>query len=227
MSTFSLAATSTVTIEPWELQGDWNIPRHAYGVVVFCHGTGSSRMSPRNRAVARRLNEGGLATLLFDLLNREEEAEDNWSHHLRFDIPALAERVVRATDWVGTRRESAGLPTAYFGASTGAAAALVASVACAGSVKAIVSRGGRPDLAGDRLGLVRAPVLLIVGGSDTEVLRLNRKAQARMKNAETRIAVVPGATHLFEEPGALDEVTQLALDWFSLHLRDKPASTRW
>jgi pimeloyl-ACP methyl ester carboxylesterase len=213
-------SSSEVAIEPWGLDGDWRLPRNACGVVVFCHGSGSSRMSPRNRTVAKKLNEAGLATLLFDLLSYEEEVEDRWSRRLRFDIPMLAERVVHATDWITTRRDAASLPIGYFGASTGAAAALTASVPCARVVKAVVSRGGRPDLA-ERLELVRAPTLLIVGGSDEVVLGLNREAQAKMTRAETRLAIVPGATHLFEEPGALDQVTDLTIEWFRTHFGER------
>jgi putative phosphoribosyl transferase len=199
------------------LDGDLDLPDGARGIVLFAHGSGSSRLSPRNRHVARLLNEAGLATLLVDLLTPEEEAFDARTARLRFDIDLLAERLVEVTDWLGDRAETRGLRRGYFGASTGAAAALVAAAARPQVVHALVSRGGRPDLAGPALPLVRAPTLLIVGGEDVAVIELNRRALAQLRT-EADLAIVPGATHLFEEPGALDEVARLARQWFERHL---------
>jgi dienelactone hydrolase len=195
------------------LSGDLVVPDDARGVVLFAHGSGSSRLSPRNRHVAAMLRQGGLATLLMDLLTREEENADARTAHLRFDIPFLAGRLVAATDWLRATTEVRGLPLGYFGASTGAAAALVAAVERPETVRAIVSRGGRPDLAGAALPRVQAPTLLIVGGDDEPVVEMNRAALARLK-AEASLHIVPGATHLFEEPGTLDEVARLARGWF-------------
>ncbi len=203
------------------LEGDLGIPDGAFGVVVFAHCSGSSRLSPRNQYVARELRKAGLATLLFDLLTREEETIDLRTAHLRFDIRLLSQRLVDATDWLTSTASAAGLKVGYFGASTGAAAALIAATQRPGVVRAVVSRGGRPDLAAAVLGKVTAPTLLIVGGRDYEVITLNREAYERLA-AEKRLAIVPGATHLFEEPGALEEVARLAGDWFTAHLR--PAS---
>jgi dienelactone hydrolase len=184
-------------------------PEEARGLVVFAHGSGSSRFSPRNRQVADVLHGTGLATLLVDLLTEEEEQVDLRTRELRFDIGLLGERVTAAVDWVAER----GLPIGAFGASTGAAAALVAAAERPAAVRAVVLRGGRPDLAGEALRRVGAPTLLIVGGADPVVLDLNREAMEQM-TAETSLEVVPGATHLFEEPGALDRVAELARDWF-------------
>jgi dienelactone hydrolase len=199
------------------LEGDLIIPDAAGGIVLFAHGSGSSRHSPRNRFVARELNNAGLATLLIDLLTAEEEAVDNYTGELRFDIGMLAERLVGATDWLGSQRETAGLELGYFGASTGAGAALVAAVMRPERVGAIVSRGGRPDLAGPVLAQVRAPTLLIVGGDDHVVIGMNREALARLE-VEKELSIVPGATHLFEEPGTLEQVARLAAGWFSRYL---------
>lgn len=193
--------------------GHLTVPEHATGVVVFAHGSGSSRHSPRNRYVAEVLNEAGLATLLFDLLTPAEE--QNRSNV--FDIDLLASRLVDVTCWLATRQETVGLPVGYFGASTGAGAALVAAVDSRVDVAAVVSRGGRPDLAGRALTRVAAPTLLIVGGRDEVVLDLNRGAQS-MIPAECKLAVVPGATHVFEEPGTLEQVAKLARYWFLEHL---------
>ncbi|MGE5175379.1 MAG: dienelactone hydrolase family protein [Hyphomicrobiales bacterium] len=202
------------------LTGDLLVPPGARGIVVFAHGSGSGRTSPRNRAVARALQSAGLATLLFDLLTPEEEIVDRRTAHLRFDIPFLARRLDGATDWVARDEETRGLAVGYFGASTGAAAALVAAAAgdAPARIAAIVSRGGRPDLAGEALPHVTAPTLLIVGGDDVAVLGMNRRAMAEMRAAETRLTIVPGATHLFEEPGALERVADLARDWFLRYL---------
>ena len=199
------------------LEGNLARPEGARGVVLFAHGSGSSRLSPRNRHVAHVLNEAALATLLVDLLTPEEEAIDARTAHLRFDISLLAERLVAATDWLTAHPDTRDLRVGYFGASTGAAAALVAAAARSGAVGAVVSRGGRPDLAGRVLALVRAPTLLIVGGRDLQVLELNREAFAQL-TCDKRLEIVPGATHLFEEPGALDQVAQLARDWFVRYL---------
>ena len=199
------------------LDGDLSLPDGARAIVLFAHGSGSSRLSPRNRHVADLLNEAGLATLLVDLLTPEEEVTDARTARLRFDIRLLAERLVEVTDWLRERAETRGLRLGYFGASTGAAAALVAAAMRPEAVGAIVSRGGRPDLTGRALSLVRAPTLLIVGGEDGVVIELNRQALAELR-AEATLVVVPGATHLFEEPGALDEVARLAREWFERHL---------
>jgi putative phosphoribosyl transferase len=200
------------------LEGDLQVPDQATAVVLFAHGSGSGRHSTRNRAVAGELQVAGLATLLIDLLTLAEEAVDQQTAHLRFDIPLLAERLVAATHWLGNEPSTRSFPVGYFGASTGGGAALVAAAALPEKVSAVVSRGGRPDLAGDALPRVRAPTLLIVGGRDLTVLELNRAAMARMR-AEVRLEVVPGATHLFEEPGALEVVAHLARDWFLRYLR--------
>lgn len=195
------------------LLGDLVIPAGAKGIVLFAHGSGSSRHSPRNVWVATHLQRAGLATLLFDLLTRTEEARDAHTREHRFDIPLLANRLVHATDWIDTQPELQALPVGYFGASTGAAAALVAAFDRRQRVSAVVSRGGRPDLAGaDALANVTAATLLIVGGDDGVVIELNRRALGLM-NCEKRLDIVPGATHLFEEPGALEQVASLASDW--------------
>lgn len=212
------SVTIPVSAASSELDADLVVPAGADGVVVFAHGSGSSRHSARNRLVAERLHERGLATLLLDLLTGAEDAEEQRGATRRFDIGLLAERLVGAVDWVGTEAETTDLPVGCFGASTGAAAALVAAAERPEAVAAVVSRGGRPDLAGDRLGSVRAPTLLVVGGNDPVVLDLNREAASRL-TAPHQLEVVPGATHLFEEPGALDVVADLAAAWFTIHLR--------
>src|ERR1700704_1976488 len=198
-----------------QLNGDLSIPVGAQGVVLFAHGSGSSRHSPRNQFVARRIREQGVGTLLFDLLTKDEEAVDVHTAHLRFDIGLLAERLIDATYWV--KGEFDYLNVAYFGSSTGGGAALVAAAELGDSVRAVVSRGGRPDLAGDALPKVKAPTLLIVGGLDYPVIEMNKSALARMR-CEKELKIVPGATHLFEEPGTLQEVARLAADWFQRHL---------
>jgi putative phosphoribosyl transferase len=203
------------------LGGDLAVPDGARGVVVFAHGSGSSRHSRRNRHVAAGLQGAGFATLLLDLLTSQEEAEDSRTRRLRFDIDLLSARLTGAVDAVAGIAETRGLPVVTFGASTGAAAALRAAAARPERVAAVVSRGGRPDLAGDDLSRVRAPVLLVVGGADTSVLQLNEQAAARL-GGEREIAVVPGATHLFEEPGALDEVVRLAVGWLLPRVGDGP-----
>jgi putative phosphoribosyl transferase len=199
-----------------ELPGDLAVPAEARGIVVFAHGSGSTRHSSRNRAVAKVLRNGGFATLLIDLLTEEEEQVDLRTRELRFDIDLLASRVSTAVEQIRGQLAVRGLPVGLFGASTGAAAALVAA-ADDHSVRAVVSRGGRPDLAGDALARVQAPTLLIVGGLDTQVLDLNEQA-SRSLSAPNRIEIVPGATHLFEEPGTLDRVAELASDWFREHV---------
>jgi putative phosphoribosyl transferase len=198
------------------LAGDLRLPEPAAGLVVFAHGSGSSRLSPRNRQVAAALNEAGFATLLFDLLTGEEELD----RAKVFDIGLLAERLLAVTGWVRGEAELGELPISYFGASTGAAAALGAAAQLGAEIRAVVSRGGRPDLAAESLGQVAAPTLLIVGGADWQVLELNEQA-ARLLRCEHEVAVVPGATHLFEEPGALERVAELAADWLSRHSRLK------
>jgi putative phosphoribosyl transferase len=199
------------------LSGDLVVPENAEGLVLFAHGSGSSRRSSRNRAVAAELQDAGLATLLIDLLTAEEERIDARSGHLRFDIGMLAERVVGTTDWLRSQPETRGLRIGYFGASTGGGAALAAAAEIPESVGAVVSRGGRPDLAGEALPLVRAPTLLIVGGDDLPVIGMNRQAMERM-SATVVLEIVPGAGHLFEEPGKLEIVARLARDWFLEHL---------
>jgi len=199
------------------LQGDLQLPENASGIVLFAHGSGSSRLSPRNRQVAATLNQAGLATLLFDLLTQEEEAVDVYTTEYRFNIPLLANRLVDTTDWLLQQPNLQSLKVGYFGASTGAAAALIAAAKRPKVAHAVVSRGGRPDLASQYLPQVIAPTLLIVGGLDATVIDLNRQAQARMQ-ADTKLEIVPGATHLFEEPGTLDEVIRLACEWFQRYI---------
>ena len=203
------------------LDADLAVPQVAGGVVLFAHGSGSSRHSPRNRFVARELQHSGLATVLADLLTPPEEEVDARTGQLRFDIGLLACRVTALTDWLAEHRPITGLPVGLFGASTGAAAALVAAAARPASVATVVSRGGRPDLAGDHLRSVRQPTLLIAGALDTVVIELNRQAMQEL-NGEVRLEIVAGASHLFEEPGALEQVARLARDWFTHHL--KPGS---
>jgi pimeloyl-ACP methyl ester carboxylesterase len=200
------------------LQGDLAVPEGAPGVVLFAHGSGSGRHSPRNRFVASQLRAVGMATLLMDLLTLEEERVDQQTAHLRFDIGLLAERLVGATDWLGHDARTAGMAVGYFGASTGAGAALVAAAQHPEAVAAVVSRGGRPDLAGAYLPRVQAPTLLIVGGDDVPVIALNRQALAQLGAPVKDLVIVPGASHLFEEPGTLEEVARLAADWFTRYL---------
>jgi dienelactone hydrolase len=207
------------------LEGNLTVPDGARGVVLFAHGSGSSRHSPRNRFVAQALNEAGLATLLVDLLTADEEAIDAYSAHYRFDIGLLAGRLVGAVDWLGREAETSRLSVGGFGASTGAAAALIAAAERPDRVRAVVSRGGRPDLAGDALNRVRVPTLLIVGGRDEPVIRLNQEAFQHLAAAEKQLVIVPGATHLFEEPGALEEVARLAAAWFTRHLTGEAAAS--
>ncbi len=204
------------------LQGTLAIPKDATGLVAFAHGSGSSRLSSRNQSVAQALNRAGLATLLFDLLTMHENARDMATAEYRFDIPLLARRLTDTVDWLADGQATRALPIGLFGASTGAAAALITAAERPEKVQAVVSRGGRPDLAGDALPRVRAPTLLIVGGWDTVVIGLNNQAVQQL-TCEHHTAIVPGATHLFEEPGKLEEVSRLACTWFVSHLRPTTA----
>lgn len=206
-----------IPVNDVELEGDLAIPGNALGLVLFAHGSGSSRHSPRNRYVAQVLQNKGLATLLFDLLTAEEEAEDLIRGHLRFNVKLLSGRLIAGTDWVKQNEDTRDYTRGYFGASTGAAAALIAAAERPDDVSAIVSRGGRPDLAGPVLSKVKAPTLLIVGGHDSVVIDLNRDALNRLR-VEKQLVIVTGATHLFEEPGALEEVARLSAEWFLAHL---------
>ena len=204
-----------------QLAADLALPEEAHGIVLFAHGSGSSRKSPRNRHVADVLNEGSIGSILIDLLTEDEEQVDAQTAELRFDIDLLTRRLIAITDWIGAQRDLRKLGLGYFGASTGAAAALAAAAARPEAVRAVVSRGGRPDLAGHALGRVHAPCLFLVGGNDSVVLDLNRDAIACLpRNTKRRLEIIPGATHLFEEPGALDRVAELARDWFRLHLSE-------
>lgn len=207
---------------PAVLAGNLNIPEGTTALVLFAHGSGSSRHSPRNQFVARTLNHAGLGTLLFDLLTADEEAIDMQTRELRFDIHLLAERLVHATKWAKQQEQTRDLRIGYFGSSTGGAAALVATVDVLQDVGAVVSRGGRPDLAGEALPKVQAPTLLIVGGEDDVVIELNEQARDRMR-CEVKLEIIQGATHLFEEPGALEKVAKLASDWFLNHISAESA----
>jgi len=206
------------------LEGNLGIPAQAAGIVLFAHGSGSSRHSPRNRFVAETLRRQGIATLLMDLLTASEEEIDQRTAQLRFNIRLLAKRLAGATAWTLRQPELRGLSIGYFGASTGAAAALVAAAQTPDKVAAVVSRGGRPDLAGDALGSVIAPTLLLVGGEDDAVIPLNQDALQQIACSDKKLIIVPGATHLFEEPGTLEEVARLAADWFSSHFALKNES---
>ncbi len=207
----------TIQADGAELEGNLLIPDGAEGIVVFAHGSGSSRHSPRNKKVAGDLRERGLATLLFDLLTAEEDKVDRRTREYRFDIPLLADRLVGATNWLLEQPQAQNLKIGYFGSSTGSAAALIGATRKPDEVDAVVSRGGRVDMAGEALDEVRAPTLMIVGGRDPQVMRLNEEAKPYF-NCTVELEVVEGATHLFEEPGALDEVARLAGDWFRHHL---------
>lgn len=200
------------------LDADLRLPPEPAGLIVFAHGSGSSRQSRRNRDVAEALGAGGFATLLLDLLTSQEESVDQFTREFRFDIERLGRRVVAAVDWIAAQDELGAMSIGCFGASTGAAAALIAAAERPERVGAIVSRGGRPDLAGGALARVLAPTLLIVGGADEPVIRLNEEARSQM-SATVRLEIVPGATHLFEEPGALEQVSRLAVEWFAEHLK--------
>jgi putative phosphoribosyl transferase len=209
-----MKAEVTILAGPATLDGSLMVPEGATTIVLFVHGSGSSRHSPRNQFVARTLNQAGLATLLFDLLTAKEEAADIRTAKYRFDISLLARRLLQVTEWTLGQTATRNLRIGYFGSSTGGGAALVAAAERPGEVNAVVSRGGRPDLAGSSLAQVRAPTLLIVGGSDPAVIQLNERARQQMRS-EVRLEIVPGATHLFEEPGALEQVARLAVDWFA------------
>jgi len=209
-----------ITTEEVILDGSLCVPEKAAGLVVFAHGSGSSRFSPRNTFVARVLRKSGLGTLLFDLLTADEERIDSVTGELRFDISLLAARLIHATDWLTKRPEAKNLKIGYFGSSTGAAAALIAAAERPDVIGAVVSRGGRPDLAGEALPLVKAPTLLIVGGEDFQVIELNREAMEQLR-AKNELAIVPGATHLFEEPGTLEKAAGLAAGWFVKYLGGK------
>ena len=200
-----------------ELEAELTIPRQARGLVLFAHGSGSSRHSPRNQFVAGVLQESGIATLLFDLLTVAEEEEEAYTRHLRFDMPLLADRLLRATLWVAEQEITRQFNLGYFGSSTGAAAALMAAAALGEKINSVVSRGGRPDLAGPALERVTAATLLVVGGNDIQVIALNQEACARLR-CEKELKIIPGATHLFEEPGALEKVSRLAANWFLQHM---------
>jgi putative phosphoribosyl transferase len=215
------ATTEAVHIEvgPVALDGDLHLPARGAGLVIFAHGSGSSRLSRRNRTVANVLEHAGFGTLLLDLLTRQEEAKDERTSEYRFNIPLLGERVVAAADWAQARSDLRQFPLAFFGASTGAAAALIAAADRPAATRAVISRGGRPDLAEDALSRVEAATLLIVGGDDTPVIAMNREAIRRMR-APVQLEIVPGATHLFEEPGTLEQVARLAADWCRQHLKE-------
>ena len=207
-----------------KLEGELSVPADATGVVLFAHGSGSSRHSPRNQSVARVIREAGVGTLLFDLLTREEETVDIYTRHLRFDIGLLAERLVDATNWIKKESRLSNLRLGYFGSSTGGGAALVAAAELGESVGAVVSRGGRPDLAGaEALRRVKSPTLLIVGGYDEPVIKMNEEAYSWLR-CEKELKIVPNASHLFEEPGALEEVARLAARWFQEHLRPQSSA---
>jgi dienelactone hydrolase len=214
-----------VPIDGRPLAGDLVVPEDSHGLVLFAHGSGSSRHSPRNRFVARSLERRQLATLLIDLLTEQEEAVDERTAQYRFDIPMLAARLVTIVDWLRRRGKTASLPVGVFGASTGGGAALIAAADRPREIAAVVSRGGRPDLAGTALRRVTAPTLLIVGGFDIPVIEMNRDAMKQM-SGEVKLEIVPGATHLFEEPGTLERVADLAGDWFRHHLGRAAAAHR-
>jgi dienelactone hydrolase len=217
ISGYQTLAPIAIHVDGDQIVGDLMIPHDAVGIVIFAHGSGSGRFSTRNRFVAQSLSDDGFATLLLDLLTEREERVDQVTRQHRFDIPLLARRVVAAVDWCRSDKRTQALPIGLFGASTGAAAALVAAGTRPHMIAAVVSRGGRPDLAGEMLDHVLAPTLLIVGGDDTVVIDLNRLALERLR-CPAEIEIVPGATHLFQEPGALDQVCGLASRWFEQHL---------
>jgi dienelactone hydrolase len=222
MTTIATIQAVEIPVGAIELHADLRVPPDPEGLVIFAHGSGSSRFSRRNRQVAEYLAQHGFATLLLDLLTAEEEAVDERTAEYRFDIARLGPRVSAAADWAATQPDVGNLPIGCFGASTGAAAALIAAADRPATIVAVVSRGGRPDLAGEALGRVEAPTLLIVGGYDTPVIALNRQAMRQM-HAHVELTIVPGATHLFEEPGTLDQVKALAAAWFVRHLSSKGA----
>jgi len=200
------------------VEGDLTVPSDAVGIVLFAHGSGSSRFSPRNQYVAREFNKSKIGTLLFDLLTREEEEQDMFTAEYRFNIELLAERLVGATEWLKKNQQTKNYSFGYFGASTGAAAALIGAAKLPKDISAVVSRGGRPDLAAGYLSQVKAPTLLLVGGLDAEVIKLNRQAMAQI-TAEKKLVIIPGASHLFEEPGKLEEVAKASEEWFLSYLK--------
>ncbi len=212
-----IEATVKIPVGKVVVEGNLMIPHDARGIVLFAHGSGSGRFSPRNQYVSKQFVEAKIGTLLFDLLTAEEEQEDEFTAQYRFDIPLLADRLVGASEWLKKDWRGSKLSFGYFGASTGAAAALIAAAKLPQYTKAVVSRGGRPDLAAEYLPQVTAPTLLLVGGLDTEVIELNRQAMAQM-TAEKKLVIVPGATHLFEEPGTLEQVANHSIDWFTQYL---------
>lgn len=207
-----------IRVGPLLLNGELKIPEKPTGIVLFAHGSGSSRLSPRNQYVANVIRDAGVGTLLFDLLTRREEEIDNYTREFRFDINLLARRLVAATNWLAAQTETSQLRPGYFGASTGGGAALVAAAEMEGKIGAVVSRGGRPDLAGLALRHVKAPTLLIVGGLDEPVIQMNEDAYAQLRCVK-ELKIIPGATHLFEEPGKLEEVANLAATWFLKYLQ--------
>ena len=219
MRSTTIGESIVIPLRQGEIEADLRVPEQATGLVIFAHGSGSGRFSSRNRAVAEFLEENRFGTLLLDLLTREEEAIDVHTREYRFDIDRLARRVVLATGWAQLRKDLQPLPIGYFGASTGAAAALIAAADRSDIVRAVVSRGGRPDLADGWLPKVQAPTLLIVGGDDEPVIGMNRDAMRQM-SATVQLEIVPGATHLFEEPGTLEQVMQLATSWFRRYLEE-------
>lgn len=206
-----------ITVDKVVLKGNLSIPKNAKAIILFAHGSGSSRFSPRNQYVAQVLRKAGLATLLMDLLTKEEELIDEQTGELRFNIEFLADRLIGAAKWLKKNSKTKNLAVGYFGSSTGAGAALIAAAKYPADIKTIVSRGGRPDLAMPYLKKVKASVLLIVGGNDTPVIGMNEEAMKQL-SVEKKLEIVPGATHLFEEPGKLEEVAQLAADWFTKHI---------
>lgn len=214
----SQQAELKIPVQNAEVEGNLTVPSSAKGIVLFAHGSGSSRFSPRNQHVAKEFNKANIATLLFDLLTPQEEEEDMITAAYRFNIDLLAERLIDVTQWLKKDAQTSSYVLGYFGASTGAAAALIAAAKLPNEAVAVVSRGGRPDLAGGYLSSVRAPTLLLVGGWDTEVIQLNRQAQSQMTNIN-KLEIIPEATHLFEEPGKLEEVARLSTEWFTRYLR--------
>jgi putative phosphoribosyl transferase len=214
----SLESALKIPVGNVEVEGNMFLPQQASGLVVFAHGSGSSRFSPRNQYVAKEINKANIGTLLFDLLTPGEEEEDELTGDYRFDIALLAQRLIGVTQWLRNDPSTQNVKLGYFGASTGAAAALIAAAKMPEAVSVVVSRGGRPDLAGEYLSQVQAPTLLLVGGWDEEVIELNKQAQRQMTN-ENKLVVIPAATHLFEEPGKLEEVARFASDWFRRFLK--------
>lgn len=226
IATRSESRSVAIPLDGGYLQGDLTVPANARGLILFAHGSGSGRLSPRNRMVARRFQEQRFGTLVFDLLTEHEAQTDMTAATLRFDIELLASRLVAAAEWLVAQPVAHSLPLGYFGASTGAAAALLAAAWQPDLVSAIVSRGGRPDLAGSALKEILTPTLLIVGGDDKTVIRLNEGALARLAAPVKEMVIVPGASHLFEEPGTLEEVAYIASIWFARHLHRRPAYSR-